>query len=165
VKKLSIFLFLIAPLLIVQNVSANELKVGVVDIARVLEQSPQATVARQKLQSEFSPREKKLVAAQKKIHKLEEQLVRDGAIMSESERAKLERKVISLKRDAKRDQDEFREDLNFKRTEILEGLQRSMISSIQQYAKDNGYDILLAEGVIYASESINVTEDILAKFK
>ena len=164
-KKISIILLLIAPLLVIQNVSAKELKVGVVDIARVLEQSPQAEVARKKLQDEFSPREKKLVAEQNKIRKMEEQLVRDGAIMSASERSKLERNVVSMKRDAKRNQDEFREDLNFKRTEILESLQRKLITTIQKHAKDNGYDILLAEGVIYANDSINITEEILAKLK
>jgi len=165
VKKLSIILLLIAPLLAFQNVSAKELKIGVVDIAKVLEESPQADVARTKLQEEFSPREKVLVEEQKKIRDLEEKLLRDGAIMSESERSKLERRVISLKRDAKRNQDVFREDLNFKRTEILDGLQRKLVATIQKYAKENGYDVLLAEGVIYASDSINITQDILAKLK
>lgn len=163
-NKLAI-LFLITGLLFVQNISAKELKLGVVDIARVLEQSSQADKARESLKNEFSPREVKLVAEQKKIRKMEEQLVRDGAIMSESERSKLERKMISAKRDAKRNQDEFREDLNFKRTEILEGLQRKLIATIQKYAKDEGYDILFAEGVIYASDSVNITDSILAKLK
>jgi len=137
----------------------------VVDVARVLEQSTQADAARKKLQDEFSPREATLIDEQKKIRKLEEQLVRDGAIMSESERSKLERKVIAMKRDAKRNQDEFREDLNFKRTEILENLQRDLITTIQDYAKKQGYDMLLAEGVIYASDSVNITEEVLAALK
>jgi len=164
-KNLSIVLLLILPLLVVQNVSAKELKIGVVDIARVLEESPQADAAREKLQNEFSPREKVLVEEQKKIRDLEERLVRDSAIMSESERTKMERKVISMKRDAKRNQDEFREDLNFKRSEILEGLQRKLVTTIQKYAKDQGYDVLLAEGVIYASDSVNITDDVLKKLK
>ncbi len=164
-RKLSILLLLVAPLLVIQNVSAKELKVGVVDIARVLEQSPQAAVARKKLQDEFAPREKKLIAEQKNIRKLEEQMARDGAIMSASEHTKLERELVSKKRDAKRNQDEFREDLNFKRSEILENLQRKLITTIQKHAKDNGYDVLLAEGVIYASDSVNITDEILAKLK
>ena len=164
-KKLSIMLLIVVPLLVIQNVSAKELKIGVVDIARVLEQSPQADAARKKLQDEFSPREAKLINEQKQIRKLEEQLVRDGAIMSESERGRLERKVIAQKREAKRNQDEFREDLNFKRSEILDRLQRKLVTTIQKYAKEQGYDILLAEGVIYADDKINITEEILSKLK
>ncbi len=160
-----LFLLVLLTTFALQDGFAKDLKIGVVDIAKVLEKSTQADVARKKLQDEFSPREAKLVAEQKKIRKLEEQLVRDGAIMSESERSKLERKMLSLKREAKRNQDEFREDLNFKRTEILEGLQRKLIATIQKYAKEKGYDVLFAEGVIYASDRVNITDEILAKLK
>jgi len=144
-----------------QIIVAKELKMGVIDIARILEESPQAEKARDTLQKEFAPREERLLETQKKIRTLEEQLARDGAIMSESERTKLERNILSKKRDFKRNQDEFRDDLNFKRNEILEKLQRNLVSSIRKYAKAEGYDILFAEGVIYADDAINVTESML----
>ena len=76
----------------VQTVTAKELKIGVVDIQKILEESPQAEAARNTLQSEFAPRDEELKNNQEKIRKLEEQLARDGAIMSESERSKLEPK-------------------------------------------------------------------------
>ena len=145
----------------VQTVTAKELKIGVVDIQKILEESPQAEAARNTLQSEFAPRDEELKNNQEKIRKLEEQLARDGAIMSESERSKLERDILSGKRDFKRGQDQFRDDLNFKRNEILEGLQRELVGSIRTYAKSHGFDLLLAEGVIYASDALNITEDVL----
>jgi len=148
-----------------QTLSAKELKLGVVDIARVLEESPQATAARDALQKEFTPREQRLVETQKKIVSMEEQLGRDAAIMSEAERSKLERNILSKKRDFKRNQDEFRDDLNFKRNEILEKLQRDLVGSIREYAKAEGFDILFAEGVIYADDSLNITEQMLKKLK
>ena len=148
-----------------QSAIAKDLKMGVIEIARVLEESPQAEKARDALQKEFSPREKKLVETQKKIRSLEEQLNRDGAIMSERERTKLERNVLSKKRDFKRNQEEFRDDLNFKRNEILEKLQRDLVRKIQEFAKSEGYDILFAEGVIYADKSINITDTVLEKLK
>jgi len=165
VRLLPILLLLTASLFGFQNVSAKELKVGVVDIARILEESPQADTARQNLQKEFSPREAKLIEKQKKIRELEERIARDGAIMSRSERDRIEREVLSLKREFQRDQDEFRDDLNFKRNEILENLQRKLIGSIQDYAKSNGFDLLLAEGVVYASDTLNVTEAVLNAIK
>ncbi len=164
-RLLPILMLLTASLFWLQTVSANDLKVGVVDIARVLEESPQAAAARDNLQKEFSPREKKLIEKQKKIRDKEEQLARDGAIMSKSERDRVEREIISLKREFQRDQDEFRDDLNFKRNEILEGLQRKLIGSIRNYAKAKGFDLLLAEGVVYTSDTLNVTEDVLSAIK
>ena len=96
---------------------------------------------------------------------MEERLARDGAIMSRTERDRTERDIISLKREFQRDQDEFRDDLNFKRNEILEQLQRKLITSIRTYAKSNGFDLLLAEGVVYTSDELNVTEQVLGAIK
>lgn len=161
----SILLFIVVSLCWLQVASAKELKIGVVDIARVLEESPQAEAARSDLQKEFAPREAKLVEKQKQIREMEERLARDGAIMSRSERDRIERDIIGLKREFQRDQDEFRDDLNFKRGEILEQLQHNLITSIRSYAKGNSFDLLLAEGVVYTSDELNVTEQVLEAIK
>ena len=144
---------------------AANLKIGVVNIARVMEEAPQAEAARSSMQKEFAPREKELVALQKKIRSLEEKLARNGAIMSESERGRMERDILGKKRDFQRDQEAFRDDITFKRNEILETLQRNLIGIIQTYAKREKYDILLAEGVVYMSQSVDVTEQVLAELK
>ena len=164
-KKMSLILICLISVCFWQSVSAKELKMGVIEIARILEESPQAEKARDALQKEFAPREKRLIDTQKKIRDLEEKFARDGAIMSESERSKLERNVLSKKRDFKRNQDEFRDDLNFKRNELLEKLQRELVGNIRKFAKAEGYDILFAEGVIYADDAINITEEMLKKLK
>jgi len=164
-KVINLMLICLLSLCLWQTVSAKELKMGVIDIARILEESPQAEQAREALQEEFSPREKRLIDTQAKIRTLEEQFARDGAIMSEGERSKLERNILSKKRDFKRNQDEFRDDLNFKRNEILEKLQRNLVGSIRKFAKAEGYDILFAEGVIYADDAMNITESMLKKLK
>ena len=144
---------------------ASNFKIGVVNIARVMEEAPQAEAARSSMQKEFAPREKELVALQKKIRSLEEKLARNGAIMSESERGRMERDILGKKRDFQRDQEAFRDDITFKRNEILETLQRNLIGIIQTYAKREKYDILLAEGVVYMSQSVDVTEQVLAELK
>ena len=164
-KKINLILVCLLSVCLWQPLSAKELKMGVIEIARILEESPQAEKAREALQKEFAPREKRLIDTQKKIRTLEEQFARDGAIMSEAERSKLERNVLSKKRDFKRNQDEFRDDLNFKRNEILEKLQRELVNNIRKFAKAEGYDILFAEGVIYADDAINITEKMLKKLK
>ncbi len=147
------------------QLQAAELKVGVVNIAFVMEKAPQADIARAALEKEFKPREQKMLDLQKSIHDQEEKLTRNGAIMSESERTRLERKVISSKRDLQRKQDEFREDFGFKRNELLEKLQRELITVIQEHAKSNNFDLLLAEGVVYTSEKLDVTQDIIDALK
>lgn len=144
---------------------AEALKVGAVNALKVLEQSPQAEAAKKKIEKEFAPRDRKLVAEQKKLKEMEDRLGKDGAIMSESERRNLERDIISKKRDMKRSQDEFREDLNFRRNEEFSKIQKDIVTAIQEVAKEEGYDIVLGEGVIFASQAADISGKVIEKLK
>ena len=148
------------------KVNAEEpYKIGAVNAIRVLEKSPQADTARKMIENEFSPRDKELIAEQKSIKDLEDKFKKDRAIMSEQESTKLEREIISKKRDLKRKQDEFREDLNYRRNEEMVKIQKQIIQSIQQVAKDNNYDLVLSEGVLYASPKVDMSGLVIEYLK
>jgi len=128
--------------LISANVVAADLKIGFVNAAKVLEQAPQ-----------------------KDVQKLESRLTRDGAIMSESERRKLERDIISRKRDIKREQEEFREDLNIRRNESFDKLRRRVYEVIVDISKKEKYDLVVSDGVVYADDRIDITDKVVARLK
>lgn len=142
-----------------------ELKLGFVNAAKILEEAPQAEAARNKLEREFAPRDKNLVAMQKEIKSLEDKLAKDGAIQSDDERRKGERDVITQKRDLKRAQDEFREDFNIRRNEEFGRLQRLVYETIVSLAKQDGYDLIVGDGAIYASDRVDITEKVLERLK
>jgi outer membrane protein len=144
---------------------AADLKIGFVNVARLLEKAPQAEAAKKDLEREFKPRDSKLVSEQKTIKALEEKLAKDEAVMNEAERQKLERDLMNRKRDAKRVQDEFREDFNLRRNEELGKLQKSIFEAIQSLAKEENYDLLLTDGVVFAKESIDITNKIEQKLQ
>lgn len=147
------------------NALAEGVKIGAVNAVRILENSPQAEAAREKIQREFAPRDRQLIEEQKKLKALEDKLSKDGAIMSEAERTKLERDIIQMKRDIKRSQDEFRDDLNFRRNEEFGEIQKSILEAIQKVAKEKGYDIVLGEGVIYASDKVDISDQVIEYLK
>ena len=151
--------------LVVPGLSQAEGKVGVVNTAKLMEQAPQAKAAISKMESEFAPREKELVALQREIKAKEDKLARDGAVMSEEARSKLERELISKRRELKRGQDEFREDLTIRRNEELSKLQRYLYDAIVALAKEENYDLIVSEGVVYASDRINITDAVLERLK
>ena len=161
IMKNKIALFL--GLLLVANTAWAELKVGFVNIPAVLEKAPQAEKAKKRLEQEFSPRDKQLLAQQNEVKKLEERMSRDAAVMGDSERRNLERDILSKQRELKRNQQEFSEDFNMRRNEELGKLQRRIVEAIRSLAKEQNYDLLLTDGVIYASEAIDVTSQIQQK--
>lgn len=140
-----------------------EVKIGFVDTAKLMESAPQVKAAQSKIESEFSPREKELGALQREIQTLEERLSRDGAVMSETEHSKLERDILAKRRDLKRSQEEFRDDLNIRRNEVLKKLQIDVFEAVTAFAKEQNYDLILSQGVVYSSDRIDVTDGVLNK--
>lgn len=142
-----------------------ETKIGFVNPIKVLEDAPQAVTARDKLERDFQPRKDQIIAAQREVQKLEQRLVRDADTMSESARQALERDIIAQKRDLRRVQEEYREDLNLRRNEELSQLQREISKVIKQVAEEGKYDLIVGEAVIYASEAIDITGKVLERLK
>lgn len=140
-------------------------KVGFVNTVQLMEEAPQAKDAQNKIEKEFAPREKELMALQKAIRKLEDRLSRDGAVMSEKENNKLEREILSKRRELKRSQDEFRDDLNIRKNEVLSKLQRQMYDATVSLAKEKKYDVILGQGVVYSSKNVDITDMVLDKLK
>ena len=145
---------------------AADLKVGVVDGTTVLEQSPQVEELRVRLEKEFAARDRNLTNKQKEIRRLEEKLERDGVIMGERERTDLERKVRAKKREIRRQLDEYREDLNLRRNEGLQEIQRHVLEVIEALAKRQKFDLIMrSEAVIFAGKRVNVTDDVIKMLK
>lgn len=139
-----------------------ELKIGVVNVPRLLEEAPQAKTAMQALQDEFAPRQREIVAQTKDLKAKEEKLQRDGAVMAENERRNFEKDLRDGQRDVQRKQNEYVEDLNLRRNEELGKLQRSLLQEVQTYAKSSNYDLVVGDGVLFRNESIDITAQILA---
>ncbi len=150
-------------LLFITNVSFAELKIGFVNIPLVLEKAPQAEKAKKRLEQEFSPRDKQLVAQQKEIESIMAKISKDAAVTGKSEQAKLEKDISNKKRDAQRAQQQFSEDFNVRRNEELGKLQSHIVEVVRGIAKDQSFDLLLTDGVIYAGEQIDVTAQVQQK--
>ena len=160
-SRISLFLML----MLIAGVSHADLKIGFVNVAKVLEKAPQAAKAKSRLETEFSPRDKALVSQQKEIKALEDKLNRDAAVMGEEERRKLEKDVVEKKRDAARSQQEFSEDFNLRRNEELGNLQKRIVEAVRALAKEESFDLLLTDGVIYANDQIDVTSRVQQKLE
>ena len=141
--------------------SAQELKIGVVNVPLLMDRAPQTKAAMDALQEEFAPRQREILAKQTELQELVERAQKDGAVMSETERRNLEMSVRDLQRDVTRLDTEFREDLNLRQNEELAKLQRSLLTEVQTYAQGEGYDIVVGDGVLFASTAANITEEVL----
>ena len=163
--RLTCFLMCFFAVGLMPDVIADDYRIGAVNAIRILEQSPQAEKMRNLLEQEFAPRDRELVATQKSLKEMEDRLTKDAPIMSEAERSKLERDIINARRELKRNQDEFREDLTFRRNEEIAKIQKDIVNAINTIARENGFDMVLNEGVIYASPKVDISQLVIDQLK
>jgi outer membrane protein len=140
---------------------AQEVKIGVVNVPVLMDQAPQARVAMAALEEEFQPRQRVILAKQTEFKELSDRVQRDIAVMGETERRNAEKELRDLQREVTRLQTEFQEDLNLRRNEELGSLQRSLLKEVQDYAQAAGFDLVVGDGVLYASTAVNITENVL----
>ncbi len=141
--------------------NSSGVKIGWVSRSRILTEAPQVNDAKRKLEEEFSPREQELMQRGQDIRDQEEKLQRDAAVMKPETARNLEREIISNKRELKRLSEELREDFSIRQNEILNKLQNYTANVIVEYAKNNKYDLVLSDGVVFAGPNADITDAIL----
>jgi len=85
--------------------------------------------------------------------------------LSDVERGRNENEIRAAKRELRRAQDEFREDLNLRRSQELSKLQQKVTEVIQVLAKAENYDLIVSDGVIFAGTRVDITDKILERLR
>jgi outer membrane protein len=138
-----------------------ELKIGVVDYGKLMEESPQAKTVVEAIRTEFTPRQRDLQNQQTALKAKEEKLQKDGATMTEDQRQRTEKELRDSYRDLSRKQQEVQDDFNARRNEEMSRLQRTLIDEVRVYAKAQNFDLVIADGVIYSTPTLDITPAIL----
>lgn len=147
------------------SAGAADLKIGVVDYGRLVEESPQAKSALDSIRTEFTPRQRDLQNQQATLKAKEDKLQKDGATMSQDQRGNAEKDLRDSYRELQRKQSEVQDDFNARRNEEMSRLQKTLIEQVRIYAKAQNFDLVIADGVIYTTPSIDITPAILAQLQ
>jgi outer membrane protein len=140
---------------------AADLKIGVVDYGKLMEASPQAKTVVDAIRTEFTPRQRDLQNEQQTLKAKEERLQKDGATMTEDQRQRTEKELRDSYRDLSRKQQEVQDDFNARRNEEMSRLQKILIEEVRVYAKAQNFDLVIADGVIYSTPTLDITPAIL----
>src|ERR1700723_4784005 len=156
------FLGLCLCLGLVSGQASAEVKMGVVNFQKLLEEAPQTKTAMQALENEFAPRRRELLTMQNDLKAKDEKLQKEGAVMSEADRAKAEKTLRDQQREFSRKAGEFQDDASTRRNEEIGKVQRYLVTEIRAYASAQGYDLVLGEGVFFSKGSFDITANVLA---
>ncbi|HKY02421.1 MAG TPA: OmpH family outer membrane protein [Burkholderiales bacterium] len=137
-----------------------DLKIGVVNLDRILKESAPAQRAQKRIEAEVSKREQEMSKLAEQIKRLQEKSDKDGLTLSDSERNRREAELREITRDFQRKQREAREDINQRRNEELSQVLERANKVVRQIAESEKFDIILQEAV-YANSRIDITEKVV----
>lgn len=140
--------------------AADPIKIGVVNLERVLREAVPAIKAQKKLEKEFAAREQELQKVGKQIKDLQTTLEKESVTMSESERRAKEQELARLNLDFQRMQREYREDANLRRNEELAFVFERANKVVQEIATAEKFDLILQDAV-YISPRIDITDKVI----
>jgi len=148
---------------VASQVSAAEMKIGVMHVQKVLVNSVSGKAAKAKfdekmkdLQSKFKSEEEELVAMQKDIEK------KSSAWSEETKQVKV-REFQKKRRELQEKSEDARFELKTLQDKELAPILKALEGVVAEYGVKNGYSMILdsKSGVVYFSEAIDITDSLV----
>ena len=150
-------------MLVAAPATAQQLRVGYVDMKQVLDNAPQVLAGREKLDLEFRPRNETIEFQERQVKAMDDRLQLGD--LAEDARIHLDRELREMRRNVNRQKEDLRDELSFRRTEEVQKLEEQINQAVEVIARDNAYDLILSSPVVYADPSLDITQLILDQLK
>lgn len=141
------------------------IRIGYVDMQRLIDHAPQVAAARDRLQREFADRNAVLDADASRLADMERRLQAGAASLPPAESERLRREADALGRSIERTRSRLQQELNQRVDQELGRAWPAMETAVAEYAREAGYDLVLASPQLYASGRIDITDRVLDRLR
>jgi outer membrane protein len=142
-------------------------RVGFVDIQRVLARSSAGVAAREQLEKEKAAMQRQVDAQRGDIEKLRDELEKKGQLLSVDARREKQEQLERKVRDARRLVDDLQGTLQKKEEALLAKVLQDVSGLIQKVSKDRGFGLVLERqrsSILYATPESDLTDDVLRAY-
>ncbi|QHE85782.1 OmpH family outer membrane protein [Hydrogenophaga sp. BPS33] len=147
--------------LLALTATAQDLRIGAVNLERILREANLAKAAQTKLEREFSAKEKEVQGLAAQIKSASEKFEREAPTLPEAQRNARQRQLVDQDREFQRKQREFQEDLALRKNEELQTVVDRANRVIKQLAESEKYDFIIQEAV-YINPKHDITDKVLS---
>ena len=138
----------------------DAVRIGYVDMKRLLDNAPQVVAGRTRLEREFAARDAALQAEEKRAAELHARLA-----AGTGEADALRREADALDRSIKRKREGLRNDVKARSDQELDRSWREINEAVVEFAREQGYDLIVPSPVVYASPKADITDRILDRLR
>ena len=166
VQRLAVATVLLAALA-APAVAQADIKIGVVDLQRALNESEAGKRAKVDFKARVDKLEGQLKGQKEELDRMKDDLERKASVMREDERRKLATDFEKKRLDLKGKFEEAQGELQKKDQELTGQIIEGLTQVIKQIAESESYTMILelsSSGVLYHANSIDLTEQVLAAY-
>ena len=142
--------------------SADPVKIGVVDLQKILETSNSGKAAQNELKAQRDKMQADMKQRGSEIQEIESRMQREAMVMSKEAREEKEREHRIKVSDFQALQRKYQSDLQEVERKLMGRLQTEITSLVSDIAKKDGYLLVISNiGVIYSLPSTDITERLI----
>lgn len=144
--------------------SADALKIGYVDMQKILNQCEAGKDAKKTITEEVDKMQKSFIGKQRELEKIKEDLEKKGSVLSENVRREKEKEYQAKLRDMQRLQRDYEEDIRRKDREYTERILREMEIIVKKLGEEGKYTLILERNqpaLVYISGSLDITDEVI----
>jgi len=138
-----------------------DLKIGFVNYAKLMQESPQARAVQDSLRAEFASKQRELNSEQQALNTKEAELRRDQATMTSDQLNAAQQALRDGTRELNERVNEYQDDFNARQNLEMSKVAKVVVEQVQRYAQAQRFDLVLADGVIWANPTIDITQPVL----
>ena len=137
-------------------------KVGYVDLRRVVTDSKKGKAAFAAVESQFGPRGKALENKRKQLEALEQDFIKNAAVMNEASRKQKVEQIDRLKKDFTRSLEDFQYELKKKDFELSQSILKDIEGILKSIGQSEAYTVILESGgLVYGSPTADITDRVI----
>ena len=143
------------------------LRVGLVDVQRVLARSAAGVSAREQLEREKASMQKEMDAKRQELEKLRDEIEKRGPLMTADARREKQDLFERKRRDAARLGDDFQKELEKKEQALLQRVLQDLSGVVERVGKERGYHLIVERRgavVLYAAAEADLTDEVIRAY-
>jgi outer membrane protein len=148
-------------------VAAADLKIGIVDLQRALNESAAGKRAKDQFKGEFEKMQDGLKREKDQLDRLKDDLDKKSVVLGDEQRKAKMEDFERRRRDLRRKLEDSDAELRKKDQELTGSILKDLAVVIQEIGEREGYTVILensSSSVLYGSKSIDVTDTVIKAF-
>ena len=159
-----VLLFLIFCLVCIPSYAAN-IKIGFIDTNIVVTSLTQYKESIDSISREFEPKKQELLDLFNHIELLRANIESNKNTSSSKSLNEELKNLAKLELNFKEETEFWQKTMNNKKIILLNNIEMIVNQAINEYATQEEYDLILYENVAFASDKVNITEEIIKKIE